>query len=313
MRRRRLTIETGASSWRGRHLLVAFLLAWLLAVGPASAQRVPPAWPGRILTIASWNLEFLAQRNGEGCRPRTDADYAALRQMVDTLDADVIAFQEVENISAAERIFDRRRYIVIMERRRARPSGTCGGDPAGRPLIRQAIGFALRRGLRFSVRDLTTLQLGDPNLRSGLELGLRVRGGRHLRLLGVHLKSGCASGVRGEACDILNRQITGLERWIDDAARVPYRFIVVGDWNRRLALPGDAVWTELDDGSPPNADLSLAGAGRTPRCDPRFTSFIDHFALDRRAASSLVSFEEVTFPAGERLSDHCPIVMRITL
>ncbi len=313
MRRARPTAGAKAKRLTAIRTLAALVIGTLFALTPArAAQSAAPARE-RTLTIASWNMEFLAERNGEGCRPRTDADYAALRRTVTALDADIIAFQEVENYAAAERVFDRRRYIVIMEPRRGQPSGACRGDPAGRAMIRQAVGFAMRRNLRFSVRYFRDLQLGDPNLRPGVDIGLRLRGGGNLRLLGVHLKSGCAGGGSSESCAILDRQIGVLERWIDRAARQPYRFIVLGDWNRRLALPGDAVWTELDDGTLPNADLGLAGAGATPGCDPRYTSFIDHFVLDRRAAADLRSFAEITFPPGERPSDHCPIVMRIAL
>ena len=284
----------------------------LLADASARAEQ-RPAQSERLLTIASWNLRFLAEGNGQGCRPRSDADYAELRRAVEGLNADIIAFQEVENLAAARRVFDRRRYNIIMERRRAPSRGICRVEGVDRTLIRQAVGFAIRRRFRFSVRYFTDLQLDDPNLRSAVDIGLRVWNGRNLRLLGVHLNSGCVGGGTSEQCAILERQTVVLERWIDRAARLPYRFIVIGDWNRHLALPGDAVWSELDDGSPPNADLTLAGAGQMSQCDPRFTSFIDHFALDRRAAESLVSFQEITFPAGRRLSDHCPIVMRIAL
>ena len=55
------------------------------------------------LKVASWNIEHLAERDGEGCSPRTEADYARLRDHVRALDADVIAFQEVQNKTAAER------------------------------------------------------------------------------------------------------------------------------------------------------------------------------------------------------------------
>lgn len=56
------------------------------------------------LKVASWNIEHLAERDGEGCSPRTEADYARLRDHVRALDADVIAFQEVQNKAAAERV-----------------------------------------------------------------------------------------------------------------------------------------------------------------------------------------------------------------
>ena len=57
-------------------------------------------------------MEHLAERNGSGCRPRTDADYAAMRMYVAGLDPDVIAIQEVESKAAAERVFDPATYTV---------------------------------------------------------------------------------------------------------------------------------------------------------------------------------------------------------
>ncbi|MBU2417982.1 MAG: endonuclease/exonuclease/phosphatase, partial [Alphaproteobacteria bacterium] len=38
---------------------------------------------GPVIKLASWNMEHLAERNNSGCRPRTDADYAAMRAYVD--------------------------------------------------------------------------------------------------------------------------------------------------------------------------------------------------------------------------------------
>ncbi|WP_051334492.1 hypothetical protein [Bradyrhizobium sp. Ai1a-2] len=40
------------------------------------------------LKLASWNMEHLADGDGEGCRPRQAADYLALRQHADRLGAD---------------------------------------------------------------------------------------------------------------------------------------------------------------------------------------------------------------------------------
>jgi endonuclease/exonuclease/phosphatase family metal-dependent hydrolase len=81
---------------------LAAVLTALLAV---------PAWADPI-KIATWNLEHLAERNGEGCRPRTDADYETLRRYADRLDADIVAFQEVESASAAARVFDPNKYTI---------------------------------------------------------------------------------------------------------------------------------------------------------------------------------------------------------
>jgi endonuclease/exonuclease/phosphatase family metal-dependent hydrolase len=108
------------------------------------------------------------------------------------------------------------------------------------------------------------------------------------------------------------QQLPALEAWIEAAASGPDRFAVLGDWNRRLAQSGDIVWTEIDDGEPANADLHLADAGKGPACDPRYTSFIDHIVLDRRAAADLRGFAETFYAPGEKhYSDHCPIAVTI--
>jgi len=152
--------------------------------------------------------------------------------------------------------------------------------------------------------------LGNAQLRAGVDITLRAPGHAPIRLLAVHLKSGCFSGSEAKACPTLLQQIPALEAWIDAAANGPERFAVLGDWNRRLALPGDSVWTEIDDGEPANADLSLADAGTPPACDPRYDSFIDHIVLDRRGGADLAGFEETRYAVGEKHhADHCPVAI----
>ena len=90
------------------------------------------------------------------------------------------------------------------------------------------------------------------------------------------------------------------------------KFAVLGDFNRRLALPDDAVWADWDDASPANADLARASGDQSARCNPRYKDFIDYIVLDRRAAADLQAFEEATY-SGESLSDHCAIAARLTL
>ncbi len=300
-----------------RSIVLASLLAGLAS---CTVPQVTPrdgtegAIATRPLKVASWNLEFLAERNGTGCEPRTDADYAAMRQIVDTLDADVIAFQEAENEAAAARVFNPSRYTIVMEQRPGAASGSCGGKHADQQFIRQAVGFAIRKGIAFDRNpDVTALQLGNPQLRSGVDVRVAAPGHQPTRLLAVHLKSGCFQGDRAQACGVLQQQVPVLEDWIDRAAVGPDRFVVLGDWNRRLAEAGDAVWTELDDGNPANADLRLADEGVTPRCDPRYRSFIDHIVFDRRAAGQASGFAETTYASGQKhLSDHCPVSVMVS-
>ena len=283
----------------------------LLAACVPAADAPSAAAPATVrpLKLASWNLEFLAERDGVGCQPRVPAEYAAMKRIVESLDADVIAFQEAESVAAAARVFDPARYTIVMEARPGAPSGTCGGEHKDKQVIRQAVGFAIRKDLAFDRHaDVTALMLGNAQLRSGVDITLRAPGHAPIRLLSVHLKSGCFSGSEAKACPTLLQQIPALEAWIDTAATGPERFAVLGDWNRRLALPGDSVWTEIDDGDPASADLRLADAGTPPACDPRYDSFIDHIVLDKRAGVELTGFEETRYaPCEKHLSDHCPV------
>lgn len=289
-----------------RHALIVVLC--LLAGACTAPQERPVA---ATLTLASWNMEHLAERNDSGCRPRGDADYAAMRAYADALDADVIAFQEVESRAAAERVFDPVRYTVAIEQRAGSGrKGECGGRP-GLTINPQRTGFAIRKDVAFERQpDLTDLQLGNPDLRSGVDVVVRPANGLPIRLLSVHLKAGCNTGSQREACPVLFQQVPVVEQWIDQRAGERMRFAVLGDFNRRLALPDDAVWADWDDGSPAHADLARASGDRQARCNPRYRDFIDFIVLDRRATGGLLRFEEKTY-AGGALSDHCAITAQL--
>lgn len=293
-----------------RHALLAALCLFLATSCTGVRERGATA---PTLTLASWNMEHLAELDGSGCRPRTEADYAAMRAYVEALGADVVAFQEVESKAAAERVFDPARYTVEIEARVGTGrKGECGGRP-GLTVNAQRTGFAIRKGVAYQrLADVTALQVGNPDLRSGVDLIVRPAGGAPIRVLSVHLKAGCTAGDRNEACPVLLQQVPVLERWIDQRAGEGLRFAVLGDYNRRLSVPGDAVWADLDDGLPANADLARASGDQGARCNPRYPDFIDYIVLDRRAANDLVGFEESRYP-GESLSDHCAIAARLTL
>lgn len=304
--------------WSTTHMKQYALLASLCLL-TVSCEGIPGRDVAPVstatITLASWNMEHLAEANGSGCRPRTDADYAAMRAYADALAADVIAFQEVESKAAAERVFDPARYTIEIEQRVGTGrKGECGGsDRAGLTVNAQRTGFAIRKGLAFERQpDVTDLQVGNPDLRSGVDLVVRPARGTPVRVLSVHLKAGCTSGDRNDACPVLFQQVPVLERWIDSRAAEGTRFAVLGDFNRRMVMPGDAVWADWDDASPANADLARASGDQSARCNPRYKDFIDYIVLDRRAAADLLAFEEATY-TGESLSDHCAIAARLSL
>jgi endonuclease/exonuclease/phosphatase family metal-dependent hydrolase len=276
------------------------------APGDASrgaAESKPPTSPAR-LRLATWNVAWLNRSPGEGRVPRHEEDYARLRRLAEGLGADVVALQEIDGPEAARRLFDASSWDLQVT-----------GDPANP----QRIGFAIRRGIPVT-RHPDLVDLAGPGRRRGADLTVHLRGG-DLRLLAVHLKSGCqtASLTSGrEECTVLARQLAALERWIDERAREGGAFAVLGDFNRRFDPP-DRFWAEIDDADPPGADLTAVTEGKRPACwGGRYSGFIDHIVLGRSAAAWIVphSFESIDYDPADRpheavLSDHCPLVVEL--
>lgn len=117
-----------------------------------------------------------------------------------------------------------------------------------------------------------------------------------------------------EACKTLNAQLTELEEWIDARAAEQIPFIVLGDFNRRMDIPDDAFWPEINDAKPPNAELSRITEGQVSNCwAGDYPLYIDHIVFDRIASKWVVdgSFTQLVYTEEEslkeKLSDHCPI------
>ena len=192
---------------------VLALLALILA---------PPAGLAADLRIAAWNLEHLDDNEGEGCVGRQAADYAALSRRIAELEADIVAFQEVENTAAAHRVFPASVWHVEMSGRSPiERSRACWGKPESR-LGHLATGIAIRRGIAYQRNvDLRAPGTGDAFQRWGTDVTVTADG-QKLRLLSVHLRSGCWGRTPGRgrkaAEDLCNasgsaRAAQGLGRW----------------------------------------------------------------------------------------------------
>jgi endonuclease/exonuclease/phosphatase family metal-dependent hydrolase len=298
----------------------ALVSASMFCLGACQPVRpVAPAASSAPATVrlATWNLEHLAEADGTGCRPRTEADYALLRSHVRRLNADVVALQEVESARAAYRVFPESEWVVVMsDRPLSQRSGFCRGSE-GATIRRQDVGFAIRKSIPFKRNpDLAALALGDPDLRWGVDVTLDLP--RPVRLLAIHLKSGCNAGrdPQDRDCGILFQQLPVLESWIDARARAGEHFAVLGDWNRRTAIAGDEFLSAVSDDDPPGGRLIMTNEGRAATCVSRYRDFIDHIAVGERAAQRIVpgSFVEYTYedvPEQEHPSDHCPSLIEL--
>jgi endonuclease/exonuclease/phosphatase family metal-dependent hydrolase len=301
----------------------------VLLLSLSSAAHASPAE----LKIATWNLEWFmtpetlraltpactpADAPRDGARrsvpcdvahelARSREDIAALKRHARALDADVVALQEVDGPEAARLVFPDYQFCF-----------------SGRIAL-QNNGFAVRRGVPFvCAADLVDLSMND-DVRRGVELRLFPGTADEMRLLSVHLKSGCARDSLQStrpSCGELARQVPVLEHWIDAQASLHKPFAVLGDFNRDLRQepPGVTVWGEIDDASPPEADLVNTAEGQAfQNCmaSQTFTGYIDYIILGRKMAQGLVkdSFGRELFRPKDaqrrKLSDHCPVFIRL--
>ncbi len=282
--------------------MIRVLLLLLLLVAPAAAAD---------LKIATWNLEWLtlkAQGDPElpdNVVPKGPADFALLRRYAAMLDADVVAFQEVDGAEAAAQVFPRDRYALFLTH----------------DAVVQRVGFAVRRGLTVRQNeDLVALDVSAGarhRLRSGADITIDTPGGR-LRLLSIHLKTGCHSDRLGSStrreCETLRQQVPALQGWIAQRRTEGVPFVLIGDFNRRMDGRDDLL-EALNRSAP----LTRATEGRGTPCWGGNT-FIDHI-LAGGAARAWMQVETMrvlvyreTDPAfRDHLSDHCPVSVRFRL
>jgi len=277
------------------------LLLWLLLASPAAAAE---------LKIATWNLEWLTLRKAgdpalpPDVVPKQPPHHAMLQAYALALDADVIALQEVDGPAAAATVFPPSMYRIIMT-----------GDA-----VVQRVGFAVRRSLTVTQNpDLVALDVYGPSaarrLRSGADITVDMPGGR-LRLLAVHLKTGCNhdrlnSGRR--ECDVLRAQLPAMQGWITQRRQEGVPFVVLGDFNRRME-GRDELLAALNASAP----LLRATEGRASPCWGG-GAFIDHILAGGAARAwmqpgtlRVLTYRE-PISQREELSDHCPVSVRFAL
>ncbi|GLS84080.1 endonuclease/exonuclease/phosphatase family protein [Paraferrimonas haliotis] len=308
-------------------LIVGCGLLSMLISGCASdsPEASAPSKPQSTLRIATWNIEHLAQFDGQGCLPRTEADYQTLRAFAKTIDADVVALQEVDNAQAMQRVFPANEWNIAFSGRADTGSYDCNANP-GQRSTQQKVGFAIRKGVNYtyqSADNLTELELDGNGLRHGVVLTL-TDFSPAVEVMTVHMKSGCfvADYLTSDryACHQLALQAPFLKNWMEQRLNNKTPFIVLGDFNHQLANNGNVLWQQIH---------SLNGSGNRVEnltdilgCHPRYPNPIDHILASSDVAQAYVEGSAFSHGFGyaqgdlkeeDMLSDHCPVSVDLRL
>lgn len=261
------------------------------------------------LKISTWNLDWLTARShAEANLPadvhvRAPEDFTALAGYARKLNADIVAFQEVDGPQAAALVFDPARYTIVTTHQ---------------PVV-QRVGLAVRHGIEITRHpDDTALDVEAAALfplRDGLDATLTLAGGAALRVLVIHLKTGCPTEDLDRPtrpqCVLLARQVAPLADWAAARRREGVAFLILGDFNR-----------VLDEAEP--LGTALAAAVPLTRVTEGFANpcwegdaFIDHILVGGPARTWVVpgSLRVQVFqaPSSQKahLSDHCPVSFKL--
>ncbi len=291
-----------------RRILPALLACLLLLPLPARAQPE--------IRLATWNIAWLTLKPAghpdlpRDIRARTPEDFRLLRGYAERLNADIVAIQEIDGEAAAARVFDPALYAIHL---------TDETDT-------QRPGFAVRRTLRMTRNpDLAELDIragARRSLRRGADITVETPQGTRLRLLSVHLNAGCRDEPLLQSpppdCEGIAQQARIIAGWVEARRREGVAFAVLGDFNRRISTRDDLLRI-VEAGTP----LARPTAGFSSPCwsDARGgRPFVSHILPGGPAAQWVVPesmnvlvYAERDRSYRERLSDHCPVSVRLRM
>lgn len=276
---------------------------FFLLPGVASAQT---------LRFATWNIENFWHVEGESLRGphkgrdtiRYAEDYDHIREVIDRLDADVWALQEVGSPQSAAFLFPEDEWTLIFSRRY--------NPRAGRDIY---TALAIAKDAAEVIRQRQIPLSVSGNNRDGTAALIDL-GEQRVWVASVHMKSGCRDDDLDysgrDACETWAEQLPILERWIDD--RLDDGVLVGGDFNRTLMRERggiDPAWLDLADGRPERL-LSFPFTAEVNCPEGRFGSRtwpVEFILTNADWARQSAPGHYVQSMGGEELSDHCPVLV----
>ena len=279
---------------------------------PATHALQAPA----ALTLATWNVEHLAYPADSGCKPRNPTDVAALKAYAAQLNADIVALQEVASVEAVAQIFPKDQWQIVLSKRAKSETYSCREN--GYTSTQQRVAFAVRKSLPvLNTRHYDELAQGLNGLRYGLSITVDTADGA-TEVLNVHLKSGCFvddyEKSDRKACPTFAKQAVWLDKWFEakEASNEPY--VVMGDFNHRLATQNNRFMKELASNSDGSASTLNHITHKVVSCHPRYPAPIDHVFAGGLTHTQAANVQMRYFADNSEeamLSDHCAVTFTL--
>lgn len=286
-------------------LCVIFFLSVVLGCLLQSCKVTPEQVLERT-TVGTFNMEWFGDNSSDDRKPRTGADDRLLADAVRCADADILAVQEIENTQAMERLLRLLpEYRCIM--------GASGG--------KQRIGFLYRAPLQVTMLgEVHSLAVEDGRTRAGLLVQCAIGKARWL-LLAVHLKS----TSRADSTPALVERSRFLRRAQAEQLRVWADSVLQKGGNSNILILGDCNDSPHKKQSTLDTLVNFSRlvflTGEMRSCTYSALPTIDHIIVSDSLLRRVVpgTLRAINFRAAlpeneaKRVSDHCPIVVQISL
>lgn len=268
-----------------------------------------------VIRYTTWNLQWLATpQHGKLISPnRGESDIRLLRKYFRKTNADIMAFQEVNDVSIISKVVGSDYKVILSQRSKAENQIHQFSD------INQYTGFAVKKN--FKVRDHKDIKL-DKRLKSRLRFAsyieLTAPSKQSVHLLSVHLKAGCRKNYQEKRnCRILKEQLININSWIREREKYQHDYIVLGDFNSQMADEAKWAWYLISQ----KTQAVLTSQNTTAQCYVRsktkratvfkYKSIIDHIIIS--SSQTFTTAKQLPFNTKDvkqyELSDHCPVTI----
>lgn len=254
------------------------------------------------VTVGTFNMEWLGDGYADK-KPRTDADYLRIADIIIKINADVLAVQEIENNAALQKVL---RYAPEY-------SGFVAETEAP-----QNVGVLYKKSMVVTQKQVyQQLAVIPGRLRPGLLVECK-KGNFDWLMMVVHLKSSSRADstqeLREQARAIRTQQCTMLSNFVDSviAQGAEKDVMIVGDLNDFPGRIQNATLTPILE----NNNLFIPTAKMKSCSNPNWTT-IDHIVLTKSAkpryiegSERMEDFKQFLDKAdAEKVSDHCPVLL----